>query len=313
MPASKHELDEAAARGYQRQLLVGTARGSRRGQGASGSRSRAASPSSTTKSGSPRRSTRERSEEFEADTVIFAVGQGADAGDIGLELTQRGGIEIDPAHAAHVGRRRVRGGRRGERPDEGHRRDRRRAPRCRQRRQRPVGDEAGCSPNSTRKSVTLGEVPESMKSKLETRRRVQMERLEFYEAVQDVRRDRGRLHRIRSRPRGTAVPWLYDRRAAQPREVRVVPDVHPRLSAPCACRAKVGGYLYFDAEACHACGACASQCPAQAITLEGHSEEEMSRRVERALADPGPRPRWSFACGGAHALAHFPATCERSR
>ena len=60
---------------------------------------------------------------------------------------------------------------------------------------------------------------------------------------------------------------------------------------------KVGGYLYFDAEACHACGACASLCPAQAIALEGYSEEELSRRVERLLVDHGLDTMLVFGCG----------------
>ena len=35
-------------------------------------------------------------ERFDADTVIFAIGQSADVADLGLELTARGAIAIDP-------------------------------------------------------------------------------------------------------------------------------------------------------------------------------------------------------------------------
>ena len=71
---------------------------------------------------------------------------------------------------------------------------------------------------------------------------------------------------------------------------------------------KVGGFLYFDAETCHACGACASQCPAQAISLEGHSDEEMMRRVERALDEPGLDTTLVFACGCTPNLPALPGT-----
>jgi coenzyme F420-reducing hydrogenase delta subunit len=58
------------------------------------------------------------------------------------------------------------------------------------------------------------------------------------------------------------------------------------------------GYLYFDPDTCIACGACASQCPAQAITLEIRSEEGLSRRVDSVVENPGPDTTLRFACGG---------------
>ena len=56
------------------------------------------------------------------------------------------------------------------------------------------------------------------------------------------------------------------------------------------------GDVYFDVEACHACGACASECPARAISIEGHSEEEMDRRVEAALSGGDSDATMRFAC-----------------
>ena len=70
-----------------------------------------------------------------------------------------------------------------------------------------------------------------MKSKLETRRRVQMEKLEFYEAVETFDEIETGLHRVRGRPGGTALPGLHHRRAAHAREVRIVPHVPARLPA----------------------------------------------------------------------------------
>ncbi len=74
---------------------------------------------------------------------------------------------------------------------------------------------------------------------------------------------------------------------------------------------KVAGFLYFDAETCHACGACASQCPAQAISLEGHSEEDLLRRIEATLAGAGPDTTLVFGCGCTPVLPSVPGADVR--
>ena len=119
-----------------------------------------------------------------------------------------------------------------------------------------------------------GEVPQSMKSKLETRKRVQMEKLEFYEAVEtfdEIEAGYTEYEAAREAQRclgcTTGARLTREKCASCLTCMRVCPHNAPGV--------KVGGFLYFDAETCHACGACVSQCPAQAISLEGHSDEEM--------------------------------------
>lgn len=234
-------------------------------------------------------------ERFEADTVIFAVGQGADCGDLGVELTRRGAIEVDPvtlktsAEGVYAAGDVVSG------PTKvidaiaaGHR-----VAAC------VVRDLTGDSSQLSHldeDAATLGTVPEEMSSKLETRRRIQMEKLEFYEAAgtfDEIEYGYTEYEAAREAQRclgcTTGARLAREKCASCLTCMRVCPHNAPGV--------KIGGFLYFDAEACHACGACASQCPAQAIHLEGHSEEEMSRRVERVLNEPGLDTTLAFACG----------------
>ncbi len=154
-------------------------------------------------------------------------------------------------------------------------------------------------------AVTLGQVPDSMKSKLETRRRVQMEKLEFYEAVKsfdEIEIGYTEYEAAREAQRclgcATGARLTREKCASCLTCMRVCPHNAPGV--------KVGGFLYFDAETCHACGACVSQCPAQAISLEGHSEEEMSRRVEARASEPSPDTTLVFACGCTPAASPLP-------
>jgi NADPH-dependent glutamate synthase beta subunit-like oxidoreductase/Fe-S-cluster-containing hydrogenase component 2 len=241
---------------------------------------------------------------FAADTVIFAVGQGADAGDLGVKLTPRGGIKTDPitllTSAEHV----YAAGDVVAGPTKaidaiaaGHR-----AAACVVR--DLIGDGSFLA-ELDEEAIALGEVPDSMKSKIETRRRVQMERLEFYEAVEsfdEVECGYTEYEAAREAQRclgcATGARLNREKCASCLTCIRVCPHNAPGV--------RVGGFLYFDAEACYACGACASQCPAQAISLEGHSEEEMSRRVEAALAGSGPDTSLVFACGSTPVSSRFP-------
>jgi ferredoxin len=58
-----------------------------------------------------------------------------------------------------------------------------------------------------------------------------------------------------------------------------------------------GGHPYFAAEACHACGACAAQCPAEAIEMAGLREGEVRERVSHELSHPRPDTTIVFQCG----------------
>jgi ferredoxin len=145
-------------------------------------------------------------------------------------------------------------------------------------------------------NVILGEVPDTMADKLETRRRIRMETLENYEAIdsfEEVELGYTEYEAAREAQRclgcTTGARLTREKCASCLTCMRVCPHGAPGL--------KVGGYLYFDPDACHACGACSSLCPAQAISLEGFSEEEMSRRVQALLADAGMNTTLVFACG----------------
>jgi formate dehydrogenase beta subunit len=238
----------------------------------------------------------DKTELFEADTVIFAVGQGADVADLGVELTPRGGIVVDAQTLRTTTEGVFACGDVVTGPTKvidaiasGHR--------AAASVLRDLGGDESLLNELDEETVALGEVPESMSSKIETRRRVQMERLEFYDAVKnfdEVEMGYTEYEAAREAQRclgcTTGARLNREKCAACLTCLRVCPHHAPSV--------RLGGYLYFDAEACHACGACASQCPAQAITLEGHSEEEMSRRVQRILEDSGPGTQLAFACGG---------------
>jgi len=251
----------------------------------------------------------EHVERFEADTVIFATGQFADVRDLGVDLTPRGGVIADPescltsvagVYAAGdvvTGPSRV-----VDAIAAGHRvamcivRDLTNDP-------RPLA-------NLVEESRVLGEVPPSMKSKLETRRRVQMEKLEFYEAVEtfdEIEAGYTEYEAAREAQRclgcTTGARLTREKCASCLTCMRVCPHNAPGV--------KVGGFLYFDAETCHACGACVSQCPAQAISLEGHSDQEMVHRVERTLYEPGFDTTLVFACGCTPNLPALPFSDTR--
>ncbi|MFA5844237.1 MAG: FAD-dependent oxidoreductase [Coriobacteriia bacterium] len=232
---------------------------------------------------------------FEADTVIFATGQGADIGDLGIETTPRGGAVIDPqtmktsiegVYAAGdvvTGPTKV-----IDAIAEGHR-----VAACVI---RDLTGDTALLDGLDQESDTLGEVPESMRYKVVTRRRVQMERLEFYEAVgtfDEIEAGYTEYEAAREAQRclgcTTGARLVREKCASCLTCVRVCPHNAPNV--------KYRGYLIFDAEACHACGACASQCPAHAINIEGHSEEEMDRRVETVLAGSAGDATMQFACG----------------
>lgn len=237
---------------------------------------------------------------LDADTVIFATGQSADAGDLGVELTPRGGIVVDPLRATAsvpgvyaagdvvTGPSRV-----IDAIAAGHR-----VAAC------VMRDVLGDSSRLValdEENVALGDVPDSMRNQLEERRRIQMEKLEFYEAARtfdEVELGYTEYEAAREAQRclgcTTGARLAKEKCASCLTCMRVCPYGAPGL--------KLGGYLYFDAETCHACGACAAECPAQAISLEGHSDEEMARRVERLLRAPGDGAGAGdttlvFACG----------------
>jgi len=232
---------------------------------------------------------------FDADTVIFATGQFADVRDLGVELTPRGGIVVDPescltnvpgVYAAGdvvTGPKVV-----VDAIAAGHR-----VAMCIV---RDLTNDARPLAALDEESSVLGEVPRSMKSKLETRRRIQMEKLEFYEAVDtfdEIEMGYTEYEAAREAQRclgcTTGARLTREKCASCLTCMRVCPHNAPGV--------KIGGFLYFDAETCHACGACVSQCPAQAISLEGHSDQEMMQRVERVLYEPGFDTTLVFACG----------------
>jgi formate dehydrogenase beta subunit len=302
MPASEHEVSEAALEG----IVLGCSWGPREVVGETKveglKMARCLSVFDAEKRFAPTFD-EDETELFEADTVIFAVGQGADVADLGVALTPRGGIEVDPqtlhtsVEGVYAAGDVITG------PTKvidailsGHR-----AAACII--SDLVGEESFLA-ELNEEAITLGQVPETMKSKIEMRRRVQMERLEFYEAVKsfdEIECGYTEYEAAREAQRclGCTTGARLDREkcASCLTCIRVCPHHAPGV--------KVGGWLYFDAEACHACGACASQCPAQAIALEGHSEEEMTRRVEAALVHPTPSTTLAFACGGTSAMAHY--------
>lgn len=233
-------------------------------------------------------------EEFEADTVIFAVGQGADVSALGFDCTPRGTPVVDPLtlktsiDGVYAAGDVVSGPTRViDAIAAGHR-----AAAC------VLRDLlADAKPLSAleEESATLGKVPDSMSSKIETRRRVQMEKLEFYEAVDtfnEIEQGYTEYEAAREAQRclgcTTGARLVREKCASCLNCLRICPHGAPGV--------KIGGYLYFDAESCHACGACAAHCPAQAINVEGYSEDEMSRRVERALVSPGLGTTLAFAC-----------------
>ena len=232
---------------------------------------------------------------FAADTVIFATGQSADVAALGLELTPRGGIVIDAdtMRASEPGVYAAGDVVNGptkviDAIADGHKvaayviRD--------------LTQDTSRLEQLAEGAEALGSVPDSMKSKIEPKRRIQMEKLEFYEAVrnfEEIEQGYTEYEAAREAQRclgcATGARLSHEKCASCLTCMRVCPHHAPMV--------KAGGFLYFDADMCHACGACASQCPAQAISLEGHSEEEMGIRTQRALEGAGEDTTLVFACG----------------
>ncbi len=233
-------------------------------------------------------------EQFEADTVIFATGQSANVADLGVDLSPRGAITVDPLTLKTTAEHVYAAGDVVSGPTKiidaiaaGHR-----VAACVV---RDLTGDARPLAELDEENVALGEVPDSMKSKLETRKRIQMEKLEFYDAVKtfdEVELGYTEYEAMREAQRclgcTTGATVVREKCSACLTCVRVCPHGAPGV--------KVGGFLYFDAEACHACGACASQCPAQAISLSGQTEEDMDRKIERALRGAGPDTTLLFEC-----------------
>jgi len=247
---------------------------------------------------------------FGADTVIFATGQFADVRDIGVELTPRGGVIVDAescltsAPGVYAAGDVVTGPSRVvDAIAAGHR-----AAMCIV---RDLTNDSRPLANLVEESAVLGQVPQSMKSKLETRKRVQMEKLEFYEAVKtfdEIEAGYTEYEAAREAQRclgcTTGARLTREKCASCLTCLRVCPHGAPGV--------KIGGFLYFDAETCHACGACVSQCPAQAISLEGHSDQEMMQRVERILYEPSGDTTLAFACGCTPNLPQIPGNDVRT-
>ena len=241
--------------------------------------------------------------------MIFATGQFADVRDIGVELTPRGGVIAHAESCATSVPRVYAAGDVVTGPSRvvdaiaaGHR-----VAMCIV---RDLTNDARPLADLVEENTALGQVPQSMKSKLETRRRVQMEKLEFYEAVEtfdEIESGYTEYEAAREAQRclgcSTGARLTREKCASCLTCLRVCPHNAPGV--------KVGGFLYFDAETCHACGACVSQCPAQAISLEGHSDKEMMQRVERVLHEPGFDTTLAFACSCTPNLPAIPGNDVR--
>lgn len=314
MPASQHEIDEARLEGVKLSCSWGPREVTGEDAVCGLKVARCTSVFDSEKRFAPAFDEAEVAE-FDADTVIFAVGQGADVADLGLECTPRGTPVVDPVTLLTSAEKVYAAGDVVSGPTKvidaiaaGHR-----VAACVMR--DLLGDTEALSALAE-DSASLGKVPEAMSSKIETRRRVQMEKLEFYEAVgtfAEIEQGYTEYEAAREAQRclgcTTGARLVREKCAACLNCLRVCPHGAPGV--------KIGGYLYFDAEACHACGACAAHCPAQAINVEGYSEEEMTRRVERALVTPGLDTTLVFACSctpflpdvQAHDLRTVTVTC----
>jgi NADPH-dependent glutamate synthase beta subunit-like oxidoreductase len=246
---------------------------------------------------------------FRADTIIFAVGQSADVRDLELDLNPRGMIDVDPLTLRTSDERVYAAGDVVSGPTKiidavaaG---------------QRAAAAIHGDITGDMRKlrdldadNATLGEMPETMTDHLETRRRIRMEQLEHYEAMEsfeEIELGYTEYEAAREAQRClgcTTGARLTAEKCAQCLTcLRVCPHGAPSI--------KMGGMIYFDPEACHACGACSSLCPAHAISLEGFSEEEMSQRIDRVLADEGLDTTLVFACGCTPNLPEIPGSDVR--
>lgn len=234
-------------------------------------------------------------EEIPADTVIFAVGQGSEAADLGLPVGPRGLLEVDSrtlrtevdgvfaAGDVTCGPTKI-----IDAVASGHRAAASIV-------EMLTGDDSALDALDS-ENQALGEVPEAMAAKLETRRRVEMERLEFYEAVKSMDEvEEGYTEYEAAREAQRCLSCTMGARVDREKCascltcVRVCPHGVPVFQP--------GGYPYFEATACFACGACAAECPACAIAIEGANESEMMSRVQRKLARPQAESVLAFVCG----------------
>jgi len=249
-------------------------------------------------------------ERFDADTIILAIGQSADVADLGLPLTPRGMIALDPLtlrtgmESVYAAGDVISGPTKvidaiaaGQRAAAAIYRD--------------LADDARVLEALDEENAVLGRVPETMASKLETRRRIQMERVEYFEAnrtFEEVELGYTEYEAAREAQRclscTTGARVAREKCASCLTCLRVCPHGAPSV--------RVGGWVYFDVDACHACGACASQCPAQAISLEGFSDEELTRSIQRTLADAGLETTVVFACGCTPILPALPGSDVRT-
>ncbi len=234
-------------------------------------------------------------ETFEADTIVFAIGQGAAVEDLGLPLDERGNIRVDkeslrtPIEGVYATGDVITGptkiidaiasGRKAAAVI-----------------MKDLSGDASRLEELEEDSTVVGDVPEQMASRIQTRRRIRMEHLEYFESVKSFAEfELGYTEYEAAREAQRCLSCSTGARLSKEKCascltcLRVCPHGVPGV--------KMGGYLYFDADACHACGACASQCPAQAISLEGFSEEDLGKRVERMLVDAGMDTTLVFACG----------------
>ncbi len=232
---------------------------------------------------------------FEADTIILAIGQSADVGDLGINLTHRGSPIVDPVtlRTSHEGIYAagdvvtgptriidaIAHGHRAAAAIFG-----------------ALVDDWSLLRELDLENTVLGEIPPHMSEMLETRRRIQMETVPFYEAIKNWGEiEEGYTEYEAAREAQRCLGCTTGARLAQEKCasclscMRVCPHGAPGVH--------VGGYMYFDMEACHACGTCASACPGSAISIEGCSPDEMVLRVQRALASPTIDQTIAFVCG----------------
>lgn len=302
MPASDHELQEAEEEG----VTVHCSWGPRAVEGDDGvlalMAARCTSVFDENKRFAPTFD-EETTTRFEADTIVFAIGQGSDVADLELPLTPRGMLDVDPltlrspAEKVYVAGDVISG------PTKvidaiaaGHR--------VAALIYRDLTGDARPLEQLDEESAVLGKVPDAMASKLETRRRIMMERLEYFESVRSFEEiESGYTEYEAAREAQRCLSCTSGARLTREKCascltcMRVCPHGVPML--------QLGGYLYFDADTCHACGACASQCPAQAIALEGHSEDEMIQRVQRQLTNTSLETTLMFACGSTPILPNI--------
>ncbi|MDO9107617.1 MAG: FAD-dependent oxidoreductase [Coriobacteriia bacterium] len=233
--------------------------------------------------------------EFAADTIIFAIGQGPDIDELGLPVTFRNSIMVDPVDLKTSVAGVYAAGDIINGPTKiidaiasGHR--------AAASIFRDLTGHGDTLESLDQESAVLGRVPDTMAAKVETRRRIQMERLEHWDAILNFDEvELGYTEFEASREAQRCLSCTAGARLAVEKCASCLTCT--RVCPHGAACLNMGGYLYFEVEACHACGACVSQCPAQAINLETVSEEDLSRRVQRKLADRGMDTSLVFSCG----------------